>query len=90
MPSDDYETVFGVDASFSKTLLGALEQGGGGEKALGRHAVAAILNAANTDVSYAYTEAEIISLVQQAYASGDFNGIKDQLALENERGCPLN
>lgn len=89
-PWQDYETVFGVDASFSKTLVGAASQGGGGEKALGRHAVAALLNAANPDVNYLYTEAEVIALVQSAYATGDFEGAKNLLAAQNEIGCPLN
>ncbi len=86
----NYEAVFGVDASFDKTLLGAAQQGGGGEKALGRHAVAALLNAANPGVDYAFTESEVIAMVQQAYASGDFEGIKNTLEAENELGCPLN
>jgi hypothetical protein len=90
VPGDDYETVFGVDASFDKTLLGALKQGGGGEKALGRHAVAALLNSSNPDVSYAFTSAEVIAIVQDAYATGDFEEAKNQLADENEQGCPLN
>ena len=89
-PDDAYEAVFGVDASFDKTLQEALGQGGGGEKALGRHAVAALLNAANPDVSYFYTEAEVIAAVQEAYATGDFEGAKDQLEEQNELGCPLN
>jgi hypothetical protein len=89
-PSDDYEATFGVDASFSKTLLGALEQGGGGEKALGRHATAALLNAASGGVDYAFTTAEVIAIVQAAYASGDFEGAKNQLESENEMGCGLN
>lgn len=89
-PGPNYETVFSVDASFNKDLLGALGQGGGGEKALGRHATAALLNAGNPDVSYLYTEAEVISLVQQAYSTGDFEGVKDLLAAQNESGCPLN
>jgi hypothetical protein len=88
-PDDAYETVFGVNASFNKTILGALTQGGGGEKALGRHAVAALLNAANPDVSYAFTEAEVIAMVQKAYATGDFEGTKNALEAENEQGCPL-
>lgn len=87
-PDADYATTFGVDASFDLTLLGALRQGGGGEKALGRHAVAALLNAAS-DVDYASTTAEVIALVQDAYASGDFEGAKDLLAGENEQECPL-
>jgi hypothetical protein len=89
-PSDDFETVFGVNASFDETLLGALQQGGGGEKALGRHAVAALLNAANSNVSYAFTEAQVISLVQNAYATGDFEGAKNPLEAQNEQGCLLN
>jgi cysteine-rich repeat protein len=88
-PSDDYETVFGVDASFELTLLGALKQGGGGEKALGRQAVAALLSASSDGVSYFDTVAGIISRVQAAYASGDFEIVKDLLDEENNAGCPL-
>ncbi len=89
-PSDDYETVFGVDASFTLTLLDTLKQGGGKEYALGRHAVAALLNSVNPDVSYFYSSAEVISLVQEAYATGNFNDYKDLLQAQNEAGCPLN
>jgi len=90
-PDDDYRDVFGVNATFdATTLLEALTQGGGGEKALGRHAVAALLNAANPDVSYRYTESEVIGIVQDAYATGDFEGPKDLLEQENELFCPLN
>jgi archaellum component FlaG (FlaF/FlaG flagellin family) len=89
-PSDDFEMVFGVDASFTTTLLGALEQGGGGELALGRHAVAALLNATNPDVDYFADVAEVIDLVQAAYATGVFETTKNVLDRENNRGCPLN
>lgn len=89
-PGPDYETFFGVDASFEKDFLGALGQGGGGQKALGRHATAAILNANNPNVSYFYTQADVIALVQSAYASGDFEGAKNMLEYQNELGCPLN
>jgi len=88
--SDSYSEVFGVSPSFGeKTLLRALKQGGGGEKALGRHAVAALLNSRNDDVAYAYATATVIQMVQDAYASGDFEGTKNVLAYENEMGCPL-
>ena len=86
---DDYETIFGVDASFTLTLLDTLGQGGGGEIALGRHAVAALLNTANAGVEYGFTTAGVIAMVQDAYATGDFNGVKNTLATENELGCPL-
>ena len=87
---DSYDAVFGVGSSFGGTLLDALKRGGGKEKALGRHAVAALLNADGSGVVYAFTEGEVIQKVQDAYASGDFNGVKGQLETENERGCPLN
>ena len=75
---------------YNKTLLEALKTGGGKEKALGRHATAALLNAANPDVSYLFSQADIIALVQEAYSTGKFNKIKDQLEEQNEEGCPLN
>jgi hypothetical protein len=82
-----FSDVFGVDAG-EITLLEALNQGGGGAKALGRHAVAALLNSASS-VDYAYSEAEIIAMVQDAYATEDYETAKDMLAYENEMGCPL-
>jgi hypothetical protein len=89
-PDDDFEVVFGVDASFDPHTLGdAVLLGGGGEYALARHAVAALLNAASPDVDYPYTEAEVIAMVQAAYASGDFESAKDVFEAANEAFCPL-
>lgn len=90
-PDDMFEAVFGVDAILldGKTLLEALRMGGGKELALGRHAVAALLNAASDEVDYLYTEAEVISMVQDAYATGHFNATKDMFEMENERGCTV-
>lgn len=83
--------VFAVDASFNPHTLGdAVRLNGGGERALARHAVAALLNAANTNVSYLYSEADVISMVQNAYASGNFEGVKNLFEAQNEAGCPLN
>ena len=87
-----FVTVFGTNCGgvLSGTLLDALEQGGGGAAALGRHAVAALLNAASPDVASAFTEAEIINMVQAACAAGgDIEGTKDLFEAENEAGCPL-
>jgi hypothetical protein len=84
---DSFAAVFGVP--YDKTMLTALKTGGGQEKALGRHAVAALLNAGNPDVDYAFTQAEVIALVQDAWATGDFEGSKNVLAYENELGCHL-
>jgi hypothetical protein len=89
-PSDLFDTVFGVTSTFpANTLLEVVVQGGGGEKALGRHAVAALLNSTNPDVDYAYETDEVIAMVQAAYASGDFEGVKNRLETENERGCTV-
>jgi ribosomal protein L31 len=87
-PSDIFSDVFGVGPDLA--LGDAVELGKGGESALVRHAVAALLNAASPDVSYAMTEAEIIDLVQQAFDSGDFEAAKDLLDELNNSGCGLN
>jgi hypothetical protein len=91
--TDRYNTVFGVNAfSSTFTLLQALAQGGGGIKALGRHSVAALLNAVSPNVDYPITSAQVISLVQAAVASGNANLIeatKNTLEKYNELGCPI-
>ena len=89
-PGDLFATVFGVDDSNDLTLLQALRAGGGGESALQRHAVAALLNSVSPDVAGTYTSAEVIAMVQQAYASGNFESIKNLFETANELGCPLN
>ena len=67
----------------------AVMVGGGGMNALMRASVAALLNASNTDVSYPYTEAEIIGMVQAAFAAEDYEPTKDVLDWANNLGCPL-
>jgi cysteine-rich repeat protein len=89
LPSDVFDDVFGVNALGDATLLDALWARGGGLYALARHATAALLNASNLDVDYMYTEAEVIALVQDAVASGDYTSAKDRLEDANEEGCPL-
>ncbi|MCK4784494.1 MAG: DNRLRE domain-containing protein [Desulfobacteraceae bacterium] len=94
-PGDDFEVVFGVDASFDPTDLGSVvRMGGGGEKALARHAVAALLNATSPDVSYYYSEFDVIGIVVGAYALGTdeaFEAAKDELEFRNAdlTPCPL-
>jgi len=85
-PSDSFEQVFGVDATGHPTLLDAVTAGGGGEFALQRHAAAALLNAANAGIDYAFTEQQVIDAVQAAYASGDFEQAKNLLEAQNELG----
>lgn len=87
-PSNSFATVFGVTAS--GTLLEALNARGGGENALKRHAVAALLNAANPSVRSNFTQAQIIQMVRDAYTSGSFEALKNTFEALNERGCPLN
>src|SRR5690606_20729171 len=56
LPTQTFSSVFGWNGFGNMTLLGVLGQGGGGTKALGRHAVAALLNSAsNSGVSYDLT-----------------------------------
>jgi len=86
-PGDMFSDVFGVP--YNKTLLEALKTGGGGKKALGRHAVAALLNVANGDVGYKFTVEDVIAMVQYAYETGQFELVKDLLADQNELVCPL-
>jgi uncharacterized repeat protein (TIGR01451 family) len=97
-PDQTFSSVFGrvitVDLAKQQTaddptLLQALKANGGGINALARHSVAALLNAASADVDYAFTEAEVISMVQNAIDGGDLEDAKNTLAAENELGCPL-
>jgi len=82
-PGADFDTTFGVNFFTPNiTLLQAVNLGGGGIRALARHGVAALLNAASGDVDYAYTEAQVIDIVQ---GDGAFSGLsvnerKDLLA----------
>jgi hypothetical protein len=91
--TDEFALVFGVvptKFAAGSTLLEALWLGGGGERALARHAVAALLNAARADYTFPYTESEIVAGVQSAFASGDYETFKDALDRANNTGCPLN
>ena len=98
-PDDSFEEVFDVDVTLraggkgtvdDPTLLDALNATGGGVNALARHAVAALLNASNTDVASDFTTAQVIALVQDAIETGDFETAHQLLAAANEQGCPLN
>jgi len=90
-PGDDFDTVFGVDAfDPDRTFLEALKAGGGGLNALGRHAVAALLNAAHPLIDYPYTIPEIIAAVQAALSpGGDVEGTKDDLDDFNNLGIDI-
>jgi len=90
-PGDSFNTYF--DNAFpGMTLLEVLKQGGGGLNALGRHTVAALLNAASAGVDYAFSPASVIASFDAVYpgTKDDYETLKDTFERENERGCPLN
>jgi hypothetical protein len=75
-----------------KTLLQVLQQSGGGLKALGRQAVAALINATSPDVEYAISADHVKQIVNNAIASKDgliINSAKIYLASLNAQGCPI-
>ena len=90
------QTVGSVFTGFSSalsslTLLQGLSTGGGGEIALMRHAIAALLNAAHPSVDYPLTTAAIIAMVNAALASGDddeIESLKDMLDRANNAHAP--
>jgi cysteine-rich repeat protein len=88
-PTTQFSSVFD-DAFPGMTLLQVVKKGGGGLKALGRHTVAALLNAASGDVTYGIDVAGVISQFNDAYASGEYNSVKDGFEVLNELGCPIN
>lgn len=90
-PDTPFGSVF-EDAFPGKTLLEVLWTGGGGKRALGRHSVAALLNAASGDVDYPISTQDVIDSFNEVYPGikRDYNEIKDGFADANEKFCPLN
>ena len=89
-PRDPFSSVF-EDAFPGMTLVEVLRQGGGGLNALGRHTVAALLNAASADVDYDLRVGEVIRGFNAVYPSGRarYNALKNRFERFNEQGCPL-
>ena len=54
-----------------------------------RHGAAALLNAANPNVSYFYSVDGVKQFVQQAFATNEYESLKNLLAAQNEQTCPL-
>ena len=96
-PGDSLEDVgfdgFEVAEGDETTFVDALNQGGGGENALMRHAAAAYLNAAHPDISYeGGSPQDVVDAVNAALASGDpdvIEDLKDQLDEWNNEGCNI-
>jgi hypothetical protein len=101
---DDLFDAYFEDAFPGLTLLQVLEGGGGGLDALGRHTVAALLNAAifngaNDPGNYKYAVGnesitfpdEVITFFNNVYpgTKAQYNRLKDRFEAANEMGCPL-
>ncbi len=90
------QTVCFDDAFGDMTLLEVLGQGGGGRAALGRHTVAALLNAGSGDVEYLFAACEVITLFNSVSSceGEECNEVKNIFAAQNEgvfgvSCCPL-
>ena len=85
------ETLAQVAARTGRAIRG----GDGGMTALeqlGRHTVAALLNAQSPDVNYGLTTMEVIDAFNAVFpgTDDDYRSLKDMFAFFNEIGCPLN
>ena len=93
-PTASFDAVFGLGSpgmfNPDLTLLQALENGGGKFEKLGRHATAALLNAASSGVDFGQTTTQVINAVKAAFAAKNSEPLATNLANANERGCPLN
>ena len=72
------------------TLLEVLGQGGGGLIALGRHTVAALLNATSSMVDYDLSAQDVIDMFNDVYLYGDaedYEALKDMFEGYNEQDC---
>lgn len=87
-PTTAFGAVF-ADAFPGQTLGQVVQQGGGGLNALGRHTVAALLNAASPEVNYGMTPAQVIAGFNAAVASGNYDAQKLIFESANERGCTV-
>jgi hypothetical protein len=82
----------GASSNGKKKLSTALSADGGKLIALGRHAVAAYRNAST--LNYGMTPAEVVTLFNNAFASGNKDFIEAQKKiledLNQQQLCPLN
>lgn len=87
-PSDLFGDVF-ENAFPGMTLGEVVWLGGGGLNALGRHTVAALLNASSPEVNYGMTPGEVIAAFNAVFPGGDYEGLKDYFEGLNEQGCSV-
>lgn len=90
LPTENFDKVFGRNAFIPDlSLIQVLGLGGGGVVPLARQSVAALLNAAHPGIQYPLTEAQVISMFQDAFDSGVFEPTALELEELNNLGCPL-
>lgn len=90
-PTDDYDTVFGVDAfNPNITLMQAAWLGGGKLNKLARHSVAALLSAADSEVNYPRSVTDVLDSVHAAITSRQYEPLATNLDADNNLGCPKN
>jgi len=79
------------DAFPGMTLLDVASTMGGGLDALGRHAVAALLNSASDGVDYDLTTQEVIDMFNDVYPGmeDEYEALKNIFENYNEQNCPL-
>jgi hypothetical protein len=89
-PTTMFNTVF-ENAFPGMNLLAVVRLGGGGLNALGRHTVAALLNAASAGVDYDLTVNQVITMFNNAYpgTTSSYEALKNIFERYNEQGCPL-
>lgn len=84
-----FSAIFQVDSAGNRSLSDTLNIDGGGAKALGREATAALLNASDPTVNYFYTAAQVKSMVQDAYTTKDYTTNSDLFKQANSASCSL-
>jgi hypothetical protein len=85
-PGPYFDDVFGAGPHV--TIEKALKTGGGGCKALVRHAAAAYLSILHSEVDYPIGEGALVSLVYDALVAEECESLKDELDGYNNLGCP--
>ncbi|MDD5298680.1 MAG: Ig-like domain-containing protein, partial [Rhodocyclaceae bacterium] len=88
-PTDSFNAVFGVNVAGNPSLLTALSTGGGGLIALMRQATSALLSTSDPNISYLYSKAQIISMTQQAILTGQYDGVQNLFAAQNNLEADL-
>jgi hypothetical protein len=90
-PDQLFSSVF-ENAFPGMTLLQVLETGGGGLEALGRHAVASLLNAEASGASFGLAPNQVVGMFNTLFPdfASEFESLKDIFEDMNEQGCNYN